>query len=171
MLTWPAGPAVTCTLPVEWTNRSTTRLPLIGKTLVPAGWRGAVVGAGLVNTMSAMASSTAAARISRPGRRQADGIRAASEASELDDALLRTVAMAAEMPASMRRLIGFRCSRRRASHTLRQVNIHWAGQLVGVPEPTAIAKTCISVCPNEPGREGSVTDATVWPAWSGTEAK
>ncbi len=46
-----------------------------------------------------------------------------------------------------------------------------AAQLVGVPDPAAIAKMCISVCPNDPGSEGSVTDATVFPAASGTEAK
>jgi hypothetical protein len=46
------------------------------------------------------------------------------------------------------------------------------GQLtVGVPEPVAMAKMCISVWPNEPGRDGTVTEATVLPAWSGTEAK
>src|SRR5229473_751778 len=103
MLTWPSGPALRCTLPVERTNRSTTWWP-IGKTVVPgAGWRG--VAAGLVVMMSTTtASSKAPTSVNRRGRRHAGGTWASTSAErELDDALLRTVAKAAELPASMRR--------------------------------------------------------------------
>src|SRR5258706_6853589 len=106
MLTWPSGPALRCTLPVEWTNRSTTWWP-IGKTVVPgAGWRG--VAAGLVVMMSTTtASSKAPTSINRRGRRHAGGTWASTRAErEPDDALLRMVAMAAELPASMRREAG-----------------------------------------------------------------
>lgn len=70
-LTWPAGPARTCTLPAEWTNRSTTWLPT-GKTVVPgAGWRGIV---DLVEKMTAITiASRAPTRINRRGRRHCGG--------------------------------------------------------------------------------------------------
>src|SRR5260221_7778228 len=103
MLTWPSGPALRWTLPVEWTNRSTTWWP-IGKTVVPgAGWRG--VAAGLVVMMSTTtASSKAPKSVNRRGRRHAGGTWASTSADrELDDALLRIGAKAAELPARIRR--------------------------------------------------------------------
>src|SRR5215472_1838927 len=105
MLTWPAGPALMCTLPVEWTNRSITRWSTL-KTVVPgAGWRGNVLAGGLVAMMSRMAASSAAlTSTNRRGRRHAGGTWACTHAArELDDALPRTVSMAAEPAASMRR--------------------------------------------------------------------
>src|ERR1700722_621630 len=77
MLTWPAGPELTFTLPVEWTNRSTTWLFAIGKTVTPgAGWVGLRGAAGLVARMNpATASSRAPASISRRGLRNLDGLR------------------------------------------------------------------------------------------------
>src|SRR5258707_11934788 len=103
MLTWPSGPALRWTPPVEWPNRSTTWWQ-IGKPVVPgAGWRG--VAAGLVVMMSTTtASSKAPTSVNRRGRRHAGGTWASTSAErELDDALLRMVAKAAELPASMRR--------------------------------------------------------------------
>jgi hypothetical protein len=49
----------------------------------------------------------------------------------------------------------------------------WGQLLVGVPEPIAIEKTCSAVVPlPAPALTvGSVTDATVLPACSGTDAK
>ena len=47
----------------------------------------------------------------------------------------------------------------------------YGAPVVGVPVPVAIAKMCIAVVPPAPDRIGSVTEATVLPWASGTEAK
>ena len=101
-----SGPGLTCTLPAEWTNRSTTWL-LIGKTVVPgAGWRGAPEGKfAMMSTMST--ASNAPTVSSRRGRRHGGGTWAPTiAASEADDAFRRMLAMAAERTASLRRKDG-----------------------------------------------------------------